>query len=51
MKQILQSLKTGATDLVEVPSPGVSPGSVAIRTSASLVSAGTERMQIGRAHV
>jgi len=46
MKQVLQSLKTGATALTEVPSPGVSPGSVAIRTSASLVSAGTERMLV-----
>jgi len=46
MKQVLQSLKTGATALTEVPSPGVSPGSVAIRTSTSLVSAGTERMLV-----
>jgi len=46
MKQVLQSLKTGATALTEVPSPGVLPGSVAIRTSTSLVSAGTERMLV-----
>lgn len=46
MKQVLQSLKTGATALTEVPSPGVVPGAVAVRTSASLVSAGTERMLV-----
>ena len=46
MKQVLQSLKTGETALTEVPSPGVAPGAVAIRTSASLVSAGTERMLV-----
>jgi len=46
MKQVLQSLKTGATALTEVPSPGVVSGAVAVRTSASLVSAGTERMLV-----
>ena len=46
MKQVLQSLNTGATSLTEVPSPGVAPGAVAIRTAASLVSAGTERMLV-----
>ncbi len=46
MKQVLQSLKTGATALTDVPSPGVAPGNVSIRTAASLVSAGTERMLV-----
>jgi predicted dehydrogenase/threonine dehydrogenase-like Zn-dependent dehydrogenase len=46
MKQILQSLKTGATDVAEVPAPGVSRGSLLIRTTRSLISAGTERMLV-----
>jgi predicted dehydrogenase/threonine dehydrogenase-like Zn-dependent dehydrogenase len=46
MKQILQSLKTGATDVAEVPAPGVSRGSLLIHTSRSLISAGTERMLV-----
>ena len=44
MKQILQSLRTGATEIVEVPCPRVSPGQLLIRTTCSLISAGTERM-------
>jgi len=46
MKQILQSFKTGATTLEEVPAPVVSRGSVLIRTTRSLVSPGTERMLV-----
>jgi len=51
MKQILQSLSTGDTSLADVPSPAASPGTLVIRTSRSLVSAGTERMlvEFGRA--
>ena len=44
MKQILQDLKNGVTDLVEVPCPNAGSGHLLIRTSRSLVSAGTERM-------
>lgn len=44
MRQILQSLKTGFTQVVEVPTPGASCGSLLIKTSHTLVSAGTERM-------
>ncbi len=53
MKQILQSLKTGATEVADVPCPGVSPGGLLINTSRSLISAGTERMLIefGRANL
>lgn len=52
MKQILQSLKSGEVDLVEVPAPIVSPGSLLIRTRLTLISAGTERMLLdfGRAN-
>ena len=46
MKQILQNLKDGRTELLEVPCPRVGRGSLLIRTSRSLVSAGTERMPI-----
>ena len=44
MKQLLQSLKDGHIELAEVPAPQVADGGVLIATSASLVSAGTERM-------
>ena len=46
MKQVLQHLGTGQTTVVDVPSPSAAPGSLLIRTSASLISAGTERMLV-----
>ncbi|WP_299215902.1 bi-domain-containing oxidoreductase [uncultured Dokdonia sp.] len=46
MKQIIQSFKTGATILEEVPAPQVKNGQVLIRTTKSLVSLGTERMLV-----
>ncbi len=46
MKQILQSLKTGATEVAEVACPAVGRGQVLIRSSRTLVSAGTERMLV-----
>ncbi len=46
MKQILQSFKTGETILDEIPAPLVSPGSILIQTTRSLVSLGTERMLV-----
>lgn len=46
MKQILQNLKTGATVVAEVPCPRASAGQLLIRTTRSLVSAGTERMLV-----
>jgi predicted dehydrogenase/NADPH:quinone reductase-like Zn-dependent oxidoreductase len=51
MKQILQSLTTGITEIAEVPCPAVQRGQLLIRTSHTLVSAGTERMlvEFGRA--
>jgi predicted dehydrogenase/threonine dehydrogenase-like Zn-dependent dehydrogenase len=53
MKQILQNLKTGALELAEVPCPRVAPGHVLIRTTRSLISAGTERMlvEFGKANL
>jgi hypothetical protein len=46
MKQLLQNLKSGKTELVEQPMPRVKGGGVIIQTSASLISAGTERMLV-----
>jgi predicted dehydrogenase/threonine dehydrogenase-like Zn-dependent dehydrogenase len=46
LKQILQSLKTGETAIVEVPVPRVGRGQVLSSTSYTLVSAGTERMLV-----
>ncbi|MDK2981801.1 MAG: hypothetical protein PWQ55_2148 [Chloroflexota bacterium] len=43
MKQVLQNLKSGKTEVVEVPVPQLKKGTVLVRTAASLVSAGTER--------
>ena len=46
MKQILQSLKTGKTEISEVPLPAVHDREVLVQTHNSLVSAGTERMLV-----
>jgi threonine dehydrogenase-like Zn-dependent dehydrogenase len=46
MKQILQNLKTGETELAEIPCPQVKAGHLLIRTHTSLISAGTERMLV-----
>lgn len=53
MKQIIQSFKTGATILEEVPAPVVKKGHVLIKTTRSLVSIGTERMlvEFGKANM
>ncbi|MCA9467749.1 MAG: bi-domain-containing oxidoreductase [Nitrospira sp.] len=53
MKQILQSLKTGSTELVEIPSPHCQSGHLLIRSSSTLVSTGTERMlvEFGKANL
>jgi predicted dehydrogenase len=46
LKQILQNLKDGRTELAEVPCPRVGRGALLIRTSCTLISAGTERMLV-----
>jgi len=53
MKHILQDLKTGDTQLAEVPCPRVQAGSLLIRTRASVISAGTERtlLAFGKANL
>jgi predicted dehydrogenase/threonine dehydrogenase-like Zn-dependent dehydrogenase len=51
MRQILQNLTNGATELAEVPQPRTPDGGLLIQTRRSLISAGTERMLVdfGRA--
>ena len=51
MRQILQNLRTGRTELVEVPDPAPRRGFVRIRTTRSVISPGTERslVEFGRA--
>ena len=44
MKQIIQSYRSGELWLADVPGPALKSGGVVVRTAASLVSAGTERM-------
>ena len=46
MKQILQDLGNGTNEIVTVPAPSVSGGTVLIDTTISLISAGTERMLV-----
>ncbi|MFU8773223.1 MAG: zinc-dependent alcohol dehydrogenase, partial [Anaerolineales bacterium] len=46
MKQVLQNLRDGETVIADVPVPSPYPGTALVRTSASLVSAGTERMLV-----
>lgn len=51
MKQILLNIKTGETELAEIPVPLVKPGHLLIRSTNSLISAGTERrlVEFGKA--
>lgn len=46
MKQILQSLKDGGIEVAEVPCPAVGRSHILIRSSRTLISAGTERTLI-----
>jgi hypothetical protein len=46
MQQILQNLKTGTTDVVDISCPCVGPGQLIIGTRVALISAGTERMLV-----
>lgn len=46
MKQILQNLSTGQSELVEAPAPQLRRGSLLIDTTVSLISTGTERMLV-----
>lgn len=44
MKQVIQNLRDGRVDVVEVPVPQYGRGQLLIATSLTLISAGTERM-------
>lgn len=46
MKQLLQNIKEGIAEIVEVPIPAIKPGHILVRNHASVVSAGTERMVV-----
>jgi predicted dehydrogenase/threonine dehydrogenase-like Zn-dependent dehydrogenase len=46
MKQVLQNLKSGITEVSEIPIPQVQPKTALVQTAVSLVSAGTERMLV-----
>jgi len=46
MKQLLQNIKEGNAEIVEVPIPAIKPGYILVRNYASVVSAGTERMVV-----
>ncbi|HER27678.1 MAG TPA: theronine dehydrogenase, partial [Rhodospirillales bacterium] len=46
MKQIIQNTRTGKLSLTQVPEPRVKAGHLLVRTRASLISAGTERMAV-----
>lgn len=43
MRQILQNIRNGQTEVAEVPAPGVRGNHVLIQTRASLISSGSER--------
>lgn len=47
MKQLLQRLDSGGTEIADVPAPALSARHLLIRTRASVVSPGTERMLVG----
>lgn len=46
MKQLLQNMRDGKAEVVEIPVPVVKPGFVLVRNQVSVVSAGTERMVV-----
>ena len=53
MKQIVQNLRTGVLELMEVPCPQAARGHLLVQTRASLISAGTERslVEFGKANL
>ncbi len=46
MKQLLQEMRSGETHIVEVPVPQPTAKTVLVKTAASLISVGTERMLV-----
>ncbi|HZL56301.1 MAG TPA: hypothetical protein VFC21_04435, partial [Bryobacteraceae bacterium] len=43
MKQVIQDVRSGATNVKQIPGPVAAPGQVLIAEVASAISAGTER--------
>jgi len=50
MKQVLQSLKDGKTEVIDAPCPQVKAKHVLVKTMSSLISTGTERMLLEFGH-
>lgn len=46
MKQVFQDLRSGDTQVIEIPRPRPGPGQLLVATRVSLLSAGTERMLV-----
>lgn len=46
MKQVLQNLRTGASEVADVPASRAGNGQLLIHTAVTLVSSGTERMLV-----
>ena len=46
MKQVVQRLRDGRVEVIDVPPPRLGPGGVLVDVRASLLSAGTERAKI-----
>ncbi len=46
MRQVIQNMQNGITQIAEAPTPNVNAGSLLIRTTRTLISAGTERMLV-----
>ncbi len=46
MKQLIQNMHNGKTQIMEVPTPHARPGTALVQVVSSLVSAGTERMLV-----
>jgi len=44
MRQVVQNVKNGQLEVREVPPPALVPGGVLVRTAASIISPGTEKM-------
>jgi predicted dehydrogenase/threonine dehydrogenase-like Zn-dependent dehydrogenase len=46
VRQVIQNMQNGITQIAEAPTPNVNAGSLLIRTTRTLISAGTERMLV-----
>ena len=46
MKQVIQNMKDGKTSIIEIPYPSISSNQIIIKTKASLISSGTEKMLV-----